>query len=177
MGKFRNGSELFYLEDESLRLWSIHPQYLDRMGLVALWRESLLAQKVLRGDTKGYRNHPQLKRFRNHPRPLKAIAQYLIEVWEEGRRRGYKFNQEKISEGVTRKVEKIPVTKGQLRHELNWLGSKLQRRDHARYQQLSSLNEIECHPSFELVEGDSAEGEQARAANSYTNTNVTCTSR
>jgi len=30
-----------------MRLWSLHPRYLDAKGLVALWREGLLAQKVL----------------------------------------------------------------------------------------------------------------------------------
>jgi Pyrimidine dimer DNA glycosylase len=47
-----------------MRIWSLHPQYLDRQGLTAAWREGLLAQKVLTGTTKGYRNHPQLRRFR-----------------------------------------------------------------------------------------------------------------
>lgn len=37
-----------------MRLWSIHPRYLDTKGLVALWRETLLlAQAVLFGNTKG----------------------------------------------------------------------------------------------------------------------------
>jgi hypothetical protein len=43
-----------------MRLWSLHPQYLDPQGLVALWREALLAQAVLRGKTRGYKHHPQL---------------------------------------------------------------------------------------------------------------------
>ena len=38
-----------------MRLWSIHPKYLGTKGLVALWREALLAQKVLQGNTKGYK--------------------------------------------------------------------------------------------------------------------------
>ena len=41
-----------------MKLWSIHPKYLDAKGLVALWREALLAQKVLDGKTEGYKNHP-----------------------------------------------------------------------------------------------------------------------
>ena len=41
-----------------MRLWTLHPQYLDPRGLVALWREALLAQKVLLGRTRGYRAHP-----------------------------------------------------------------------------------------------------------------------
>ena len=37
-----------------MRLWTIHPRYLDSRGLVALWRESLLARAVLRSQTRGY---------------------------------------------------------------------------------------------------------------------------
>lgn len=136
-----------------MRLWGIHPQYLDRIGLVALWRESLLAQKVLRGETQGYRNHPQLKRFRSHPHPLRAIAHYLGAVWEEGQRRGYHFSKAKIGEGESTAIKKIPTTTGQLRYELNWLCIKVQRRDPATYQQLLSVQEVECHPSFEVIEG------------------------
>jgi len=47
-----------------MRLWSLHPAYLDARGLGALWREGLLAQAVLRGKTRGYRSHPQLERWR-----------------------------------------------------------------------------------------------------------------
>jgi hypothetical protein len=147
-----------------MRLWGIHPQYLDRIGLVALWRESLLAQKVLRGETKGYRNHPQLKRFRNHPHPHRAIAHYLAAVWEEGQQRGYHFNKAKIGKGEGLKIKKMPTTTDQLRHELNWLCVKVQRRDPAKYQQLLSVQEIECHPSFEVVEGAIEEWEKVIAS-------------
>jgi hypothetical protein len=34
-----------------MRLWSLHPKHLDRQGLLAVWREGLLAQEVLRGET------------------------------------------------------------------------------------------------------------------------------
>lgn len=51
-----------------MRLWSLHPSLLDRAALVAGWREALLAQKVLRGETTGYRHHPQLERFRGTDR-------------------------------------------------------------------------------------------------------------
>ena len=66
-----------------MRLWSLHPRYLDRAGLVALWREALLAQAVLRGATRGYRRHPQLVRFRSHPDPEGAIAAYLEGICRE----------------------------------------------------------------------------------------------
>ena len=106
-----------------MRLWSIHPKYLDRIGLVALWRESLLAQKVLRGETKRYKSHPQLKRFRKHPAPVNAIVSYLIEVWKESKSRGHSFNKKKISKRRARK--KIPVTPTELKEEFDWLYAKL----------------------------------------------------
>ena len=86
-----------------MRLWSLHPQYLDRQGLLALWREALLAQKVLNGQTTGYRNHPQLDRFKEHSHPRKAIAVYLRAVWKEAKKRGYDFDLGKIKAGRTRK--------------------------------------------------------------------------
>ncbi len=143
-----------------MRLWSIHPKYLDAAGLVALWRESLLAQKVLRGETRGHESHPQLERFRNHPHPQRAIANYLSEVWEEAKRRGYNFDRGKIGERGT--VAKIPVTQGQLRYEFDWLCDKLQRRDPARYEELLSVKEIESHPLFEVVEGEVERWEKQR---------------
>jgi len=66
-----------------VRIWSLHPCLLDRRALVACWRETLLAQKVLRGLTRGYTNHPQLIRFRAHPQPLEAGAAYPIHFWPD----------------------------------------------------------------------------------------------
>lgn len=79
-----------------MRIWSLHPKYLDQKGLIALWRETLLAQKVLQNQTKGYRNHPQLLRFKQTKNPLQAISNYLHIVWQESQNRNYKFNQSKI---------------------------------------------------------------------------------
>ncbi len=84
-----------------MRLWSLHPRYLDTKGLLALWREGLLAQKVLAGKTKGYRNHPQLDRFKAHPQPRRAIGRYLLEVWKEADRRGYAFEHRKVKNART----------------------------------------------------------------------------
>ena len=140
-----------------MRLWSLHPKYLDGRGIVALWREALLAQKVLLGETKGYRNHPQIFRFRDHPDPIATIANYLQEVWNESVRRGYKFNKSKIV--VSGKASKIPVTTGQLRTEFDWLKAKLERRDPKRYKELLKVDNPECHPLFDIVEGTIAEWE------------------
>jgi len=66
-----------------MRIWSLHPKYLDTKGLVALWRETLLAQHVLEGKTKGYKNHPQLDRFKRSKKPIEVINQYLAGVYAE----------------------------------------------------------------------------------------------
>jgi hypothetical protein len=139
------------MEFEFMRLWSIHPKYLDTVGLVALWRESLLAQKVLKGGTKGYKNHPQLKRFRKHPSPLNAIASYLMEVWKESKNRGYSFNKMKISKRRARR--KIPVTPTELKKEFDWLCTKLKQRESRKYIDLLLVKRIDCHPIFKISKG------------------------
>ena len=143
-----------------MRLWSIHPKYLDRAGILALWREALLAQKVLKGETKGYKNHPQLTRFKNHKYPMKAIAYYLGEILNESKRRDYKFDESKI--GEKGKVEKIPVTGEQLKYEFMLLIKKLQKRDIEKYNELINFKTIECHPLFEKVEGNIEKWERIR---------------
>jgi hypothetical protein len=135
-----------------MRLWSLHPGYLDTKGLVALWREGLLAQKVLAGETRGYRHHPQLSRFREQADAQGAIAAYLSEVQHEAERRGYRFDAEKIgrcAQGVT-----MAVTRGQLDYELAHLRSKLKLRDPAALQRIISVNDPEPHPLFKVVAGD-----------------------
>src|SRR5579859_2065269 len=114
-----------------MRLWTIHPRYLDAKGLVALWREGLLAQKVLQGLTKGYRHHPQLLRFRKVSKPAAAVADYLRVVLAESRRRGYSFNAAKISAAKFR--GRIRETDGQLAYEWRHLLRKLRVRDPERY--------------------------------------------
>jgi hypothetical protein len=148
------------METEFLRLWSIHPKYLDVVGLVALWRESLLAQKVLKEETKAYKNHPQLKRFRMHAHPQRAIAAYLMTVWQESKNRGCHFDKGKI--GTTDTTKRIPVTRGQLRYEFDRLRDKLRRRDPHRYQQLQSVKELDCNPCFKVIEGEMEDWEKLK---------------
>ncbi|MFW6287344.1 MAG: pyrimidine dimer DNA glycosylase/endonuclease V, partial [bacterium] len=107
-----------------MRLWSINPVYLDTKGLVALWRETLLAQKVLEGRTKGYKNHPQLIRFKEHKHPLLAISYYLFYIYQEAAKRNYNFNFNKIKHHDKINnidIDKIPVSKGQMIYELKHL--------------------------------------------------------
>jgi hypothetical protein len=143
-----------------LRLWSIHPKYLDRAGLVAVWREALLAQAVLAGRTRGYRHHPQLERFRAHPAPRRAIAGYLAGIHAEAVARGYRFDRTLFAR--PRAVALIPVSRGQLGYELEHLRDKCGRRCPGRLAMLPARNP-EPHPLFIPVRGGIADWERTRA--------------
>jgi Pyrimidine dimer DNA glycosylase len=143
-----------------MRLWSLHPSYLDARGLVALWREALLAQAVLRGRTRGYKRHPQLRRFTESSAPRAAMAAYLRAVLAEAVRRGYRFDAHKI--GRSRRVETLRVTRGQLQFELKHLTRKLQIRAPAWLAKLPALAAPRPHPMFEVVHGGIAAWEIRR---------------
>jgi len=135
-----------------MRLWSIHPKYLDRIGLVALWRESLLAKKVLLGKTKGYTKHPQLERFRKQKDSVASIQMYLLSILQESELRGYNFDKSKI--GMKRSKNKISVTEGQIAYEFKHLKNKLMQRDTDKYKQLKRIKSPESNPVFVLRKGD-----------------------
>jgi len=133
-----------------LRLWTVHPRYLDAKGLVALWREALLAQQVLLGRTKGYRHHPQLDRFRAQPDPPGAIAAYLEGVLRESVRRGYRFDGGKII--AHPQVGKVRETRGQLLYEWKHLAGKLRRRSPGALAAHRAATPSP-HPLFRIVAG------------------------
>ena len=136
-----------------MRLWSIHPRFLDQKGFVALWREGLLAQAVLQGKTKGYKNHAQLQRFKNLEDPIAAISYYLDNVYEDAEySRGYDFDFSKIA--YTGEAEVVKVTRGQVEYEFKHLAEKLKVRapDLLRYLPLH-VEQEHLNPLFELVEG------------------------
>ncbi|MBT8339041.1 MAG: DNA lyase [Desulfatitalea sp.] len=137
-----------------MRLWSLHPKYLDAKGLVALWREGLLAQRVLAGNTIGYRNHPQLERFKKTVNPLGAIATYLRFVVNESETRGYRFDKSKINNGKWR--GKIRVTSGQLDYEFKHLLKKIEQRDPKRFADQKGIQAVEPHPMFSKTQGGTA---------------------
>lgn len=134
-----------------MRLWSLHPRYLDPQGLVALWREALLARAVLRGETRGYRHHPQLQRFRIHASPRRAINAYLAAIHAEATSRGYAFDRTKV--GPARPVQPIAVTQGQLAHEWQHLLAKLVLRSPTLHGQWQALVAPECHPLLRVQPG------------------------
>ena len=135
-----------------MRLWSLHPKYLDTKGLIACWRESLLAKAVILNQTKGYKFHPQLQRFQSHPEPLNSINQYLSALYKEACSRKYLFDKKKI--GKLKTSAKINVTSGQILFELSHLKNKLWKRDRKKYYQLKEFQNPELHPLFNLIDGD-----------------------
>lgn len=137
-----------------MRLWSIHPKYLDKIGLVALWRESLLAKKVLEGKTKGYVNHPQLLRFKGYSNPIDLIDAYLFQIYCEAKGRGYSFDYSKIRYIAI--SEAVSVTTGQLKFEFKHLLRKLRKRDRIWFEKLRKLDtrSIEANPVFKVIEGE-----------------------
>ena len=136
-----------------MRLWTINFKYLDAKGLVALWREALLAKNVLAGLTKGYKNHPQLDRFYAHENALETVNAYLAEVYEEGCARGYKFDAAKVGEFDERNLAKIAVSRGQIEYEFAFLQEKLKSRDRVVYERNLSVKNIEIASIFEEVAG------------------------
>jgi hypothetical protein len=147
-----------------MRLWSIHPKYLDRFGLLAVWREGLLAQKVLAGQTRGYKNHSQLIRFK-WDRSLYLISKYLWNIWVEGQKRKYNFIWQKIwyrQDKLSSVDDILIVTKGQLQYEIEHLQRKLKVRDieqftanlYSIYNTDMNIIKIEPNPLFKVVEGN-----------------------
>ena len=137
-----------------MRLWSIHPKYLDRAGLVAVWREGLLAKQVFEGKIKGYWNHPQLLRFKGYEKPADLIDAYLFQIYLEAKRRGYSFDFSKIR-GVKLQGA-LAVTRGQLEYEFAHLLKKLEMLDKKKLEELKGLNPktIEPNPVFRVIGGD-----------------------
>jgi hypothetical protein len=84
-----------------MRIWTVHPRYLDVKGFVALWRETLLGMETLKKHVKcqhyiPWYKHPQLAPFKAQSDPILYISNYLYLVLEESRRRNYNFDGSKL---------------------------------------------------------------------------------
>lgn len=146
-----------------MRIWSLHPQYLDRQGLVACWRETLLAQAVLAGRTRGWDRHPQLERFRAAPDPLDALGSYLEAIAVEADERGYRFDRSRIDRVSARQTEALSVTTGQLAFEWSHLTAKLAVRSPDLLELWSGVTTPEPHPLFHALDGPVAGWERVAA--------------
>src|SRR5689334_24424293 len=134
-----------------MRIWSLHPKYLDAKGLVALWRETLLAKHVLEGKTKGYKNHPQLNRFKKLKDPPTAIHYYLSAIYDEALTRGYDFDKKKFR--PSGKKIKIKVTQGQIDFEITHLLKKLKLRDQKKFKEIRTHKTYDVNQLFRIIEG------------------------
>lgn len=135
-----------------MRLWTLHPCYLDTQGLTAAWREGLLARAVLHGLTRGYRHHPQLLRFQAQPDPRLAIDCFLHAVHAESVARGYRFDAAKLGPEPPSTI-RIESTSGQLAYEWTHLLRKLQARSPEVFERWHALRTPQAHPMFAIVEG------------------------
>ena len=144
-----------------MRVWSLHPRYLDRQGLIACWRETLLAQAVLAGRTRGYTAHPQLERFRASADPSSAVGAYLEGLAHEAESRGYRFDRTRIDRPGLADVEPLTVTTGQLEREWTHLRGKLAMRDPELLARWRAVALPEPHPLFRAVDGPVASWERA----------------
>lgn len=137
-----------------MRIWSITPALLDAKGLVACWRETLLAQKVLQGKTRGYTQHPQLDRFKATDDPLTYICAYLHGIADEADTRGYSFNRALLVLPRNNNLEQLEVTEGQLEYELAFLTHKVKGRSPDWFtQHFSTPPPALPHPLFKAVPG------------------------
>ena len=140
-----------------MRIWSLHPQQLDRQALIACWRETLLAQAVMAGRTRGYRNHPQLERFVATPQPVVYVGAYLAGLAVEADARGYRFDRTRIDGPL--ESAPISVTSGQLRLECDHLAAKLRVRSPEWLPRLDASPTP--HPLFVTVDGGPEPWERA----------------
>ncbi len=145
-----------------MRLWSLHPKYLDSKGLVAVWREALLAKNVLLGKTKGYINHPQLVRFKDSKESINYINLYLSDIYNESLVRGYVFDKSKFTICSNLVTRPINVTSGQVEYEWLHLLNKLKERERDKYEQIKSEKEIKLNSVFEMVQGPVEKWEKVR---------------
>jgi len=134
-----------------MRLWTVHPRYLDPRGLAALWREALLAKAVLAGNTRGYRNHPQLIRFRRSSDPSAYLELYLHTILRESRERGYRFDVAKA--GAVTGLPPLLETRGQLEYEWEHLLAELSVRSPVYCEKNKAVIVPEPNPVFQIIDG------------------------
>jgi len=162
---FSSACPAYFHHGLTMRLWSLHPNQLDSKGLVALWREGLLALAVVKGQTRGYRHHPQLLRFTRCQDPVHTLERYLLSVYDEASARGYSFDRSKLAvEPAGRSSRsRLTVAQGQVALEWQHLLRKLHHRDRARWVRQRSEAPTP-HPLFRIISGPIASWERAVVA-------------
>jgi hypothetical protein len=142
----------------------LHPSYLDSKGLLACWREALLAKKVLQNKTNAYKHHPQLIRFKQQSDKINCIKSYLYELYKEAKCRNYNFDFDKICNRNNANFFKtnMTITDKQLEYEMKHLQKKLMKRDLKQYTaNLYNVYDKNMNPEnlnanqiFKVIEGE-----------------------
>ena len=142
-----------------MRIWTLHPRFLDRQGLLGQWREALQAKNALLDPhhSSNVCHERQLRRFKAAKiQALSCMGVYLHAVADEMILRGYKPNVSLIPYYVGT-PSLIPVTQGQVNFEIAHLMAKLTERDPSRLLPLSKIRVLmsnQLNPIFKEVGGD-----------------------
>lgn len=145
--------------EAAMRLWSLHPSFLDRQGLLGQWREAIQAKNALLNP-----DHPsniwharQLQRFKESPAPMRNIAIFLHVVADEMILRGYHPNVSLIPYYPEKIPHYISVTSGQVDYEIKFLQAKLEKRNPTFLPRLWNIRLLmfnQLNPVFKEVGGD-----------------------
>lgn len=135
-----------------MRLWTLHPHYLDLAGLRALWQNGILAQKNIFAQKGGVELHPQLLRFQKTETPEKAIGTYLLYISEEAEHRGVHFDIKKIL--VPCRDIVLDETVGQIQYEWWHFLTQLKDRAPTKYEKLQLIQKPDAHPMFRIIPGN-----------------------
>ncbi len=151
-----------------MRLWSLHPKYLDQQGLCGLWREAIMARNALEAYANqtehSHKNHPQLDRFKS-ANPAE-VNFYLYIIYQDSQERGYNFDSSLLDLDLASETKEtcknsISVTSGQVDFEILHLSNKLEERNSTE-----KCNQLDCngipdlHPLFYMVNGDKVNWER-----------------
>jgi len=144
-----------------MRLWTLHPKYLDQKGLVACWREGLLAQAVF-GKSGPYSHHPQLERFAS----VQEISFYLVHIYAEAQKRGYNFNYANIQHPNYQFLLSIEVSLGQVVTEAYRLDQKIKERGGTPRENITLDYPLglEVHPMFSVNLTDATKASWEKSA-------------
>lgn len=133
-----------------MRIWKVHPKYLDQKGLSGQWFEAIIAKNSLISKDGYWYNNPQMDIFKNSEDPIDAVNSYLEEVWVEGIRRGYKFKSEYFDDYCP--LVTIPITHEDLYSDMNLLGDRVHKRDIDWYNDIWMTGmRVVPHPLFKVI--------------------------
>jgi hypothetical protein len=141
-----------------MRIWSIHPKYLDSKELLNLWNETIQAKNEFLTKFSGHFSNKQLERFLDLKNPLEAINSYMSSIYREAVKRDFSVDDSFMDWDFDDSIQ-IPVTAGQISHEISKLKSRLRERDEKKLQKLNGRTFLELHPIFYSVPGTIEEWE------------------